>query len=524
LLGKANRRAVTVREWWDVGVDPAWNVLGAAPFKSAPPLPSPSAAEPILTALVARRSAGHAWRPLGGEWKRFRQRAGQDEVQDHLAGKGWLSPFLPIGAWPYCVLDVDIHNAIQYAHYDATYASLRRLFPKSLVFTSSATGGCHFYVRLPPATSYPDAALWLAEFLLQHRLLFHTQTPGRFATAHGTVATRLVDVPMHPPRLPFGLGSSLRGHPDDSARAVAQFAQWLASTDYTDFTNAQAVSQARGRNKFRWPERAAWVRTYMHELELEALGARASKPLPATDPWHAYLPRLSPSLAALVTRGCVAFGTRTGIMVRLADALAELVDPVTARTLLRYWVENRRHNSEDIHSSLQDVLEFGDRCVDDAFEGRGLPEQVWQHADGAIRTVYANITAGHMPLKLTEEECKRAAFHLLRLFYQVGRGQTFIAGEQFGLALEYKNIGGLPVRRPNQGRVDDVRTAMERINLIKMGRGPDYRLNRAAEFELKSPFWPPAGSWWGHGVPALVLVGPSIFSMFLNEQAPKRRQ
>jgi hypothetical protein len=490
LLGKANRRAVTVREWWDVGVDPAWNVLGSAPLQSAPALPSPSAAEPILTALVARRSAGHAWRPIGGEWKRVRSRAGQDEVRDHLAGKGWLSPFLPIGDWPYCVLDVDIHNAIQYAHYDATFSVLRRLFPKSLVFTSSASGGCHFYVRLPPGVAYADAALWLAEYVLSHGLLFHTSTPGRFATAHGTVATRIVEVPVHPPRLPFGLGSSLRGHPEPT-QAVAHFGQWLASTDCADFNRAQNfVAQGR-RQKRRWPERAAWVRAFMHELELEALGPKTRKPLPPTDPWHPYLPKLSRSLAVLATRGCLAFGTRTGSMVRLADALTELVDPVAAKALLRYWIENRPHSSEDIHSAMDDVLTFGDRCIDEAFAGLGLPEEVWKRAEQKIRTVYANVATGHSPISLTETECGRAAFYVMGLFYQAGRGQIPIAAEQFGLALRDDDIGGLPVRRPNQSRVAEVRTAMTSINLIKMVRSPVPVARVAGEYELEPPFWPP---------------------------------
>jgi len=270
-----------------------------------------------------------------------------------------------------------------------------------------------------------------------------------------------------------------------------RFAQWLTSTDYADFTNAQGAVKGLSQNKARWPERAAWARTYMHELELEALGAMKPVGLPPADPWQPYLPRLAPSLRILVTRGCLAFGTRTGVMVRLADALAELVDPVAAKKLLRYWVENRNHNSEDIHAALQDVLEFADRCVDDAFEGRGLPEAVWKKAGAAIHSIYLNIAAGHTPLTLTEVECRRAAFYLLGLFYQVGRGHTFIAAEQFGLALEYKNVGGLPVRRPNQSRVADVRSAMTRINLLKMVGAPRYLSQMAGEYELKPPFWPP---------------------------------
>lgn len=489
-LGGRDRPSVIVREFWDVGVDPVWRALGSA--QPSPPAKPLQAAATVLREIVKGRCSGHAWRLFGREWRRVAEPPPDELFDLHVAGHGWLAPFRPVGPWPYCVLDVDLHNALQYARHDDVAKKLTELFPKSLFFTSSVGRGLHVYIRLPENTAYADAAVWLAEFLLVHGLLVEGQSTGPYATTRGAVATRLVEVPPHPPRLPFGLGSRLRGHPDP-AKALASFERWLSATDYSDFEHAREdIEKKRKKRAARWPERAAWVTSYVSELELEALKLpRSTKKLPESDPWERLLPRLAPSVAVLATNGCIAFGTRTTTMMRLANALAELVEPDEARSLLRYWVEERVHNSEDIQTAREHVLEFGDRLIADAFADRGIPTSVWDAAENNIRQMYRDV-ATHLALE--EEECLRAAFHILRLFYSQRTGYTFIGAEQFGLALERDDVGGLPVQRPNRNRVDDVRGALVRAGLIRCVREPRYLEHRAGEYELKSPYWPPPPS------------------------------
>lgn len=494
LIGGQLRPFVVVQEEHEVGIAPPWSALGM-PRRSPSSWRLYPAARALLVSLIAGTCTGHAWRPLGGEWRRSYLAPSADLVDTHLEGRGWLSPYRPVGFWHYCVVDVDLHNAVQYAQYNKTCATLKKLFPKSLFFTSSPTGGAHIYVRLPVETTYADAAVWLTEFLQMRDLLFAGAAPGPSATVKGTVASRLVEVPLHPPRLPFGLGSMLRGSPDP-AKAVARFERWLEARDSSDFDAARAaVAGQKKTATTRWPERARWARVYVHERELEALGSRNKKKrLPLGDPWQPYLARLAPSVAVLATNGCLAFGTRTGTMTRLADALTEMVEPSQARALLRYWVEHRDHHSEDIHVAKDEVLGFADRLIDEVYEGQGIPTRTWALAEAVVKKVYADIAAGiAAPLGLTEEECRRAAFYILELFYMAGRGNIIISAEQFGLALQHDNIGGLPVRRPNQARAKGVGAAMRRLFLMQT-RVPSHLDEKAGEYELISPFWPPPSS------------------------------
>ena len=76
---------------------------------------------------------------------------------------------------------------------------------------------------------------------------------------------------------------------------------------------------------------------------------------------------------------------RRDLETRLADALAEMVEPTQARALLRYWVEHRDHHSEDIHVAKDEVLAFADRLIDDAFEGLGVPTRIWSLAAADVK-------------------------------------------------------------------------------------------------------------------------------------------
>jgi hypothetical protein len=490
LLGEALRAAVVVRDPSEVGVAPAWRVLRPRRLPAFSPTAFPSALG-VLQELVHRHCRGHAWRPLGGTWRRSFSPPTAKLVEDHVAGRGWLSPFLPTGNWRYCVLDVDLHNAIQYAAYDDTVAKLRKLFPTSLYFRSSPTGGLHIYVLLPDGVQYADAAVTLAEFLLMNDLLFKKVGRGANATVVGAVATRLVEVPLHPPRLPFGLGSVLEGEPDPLL-AVQRFELWLLAGSTSDFDAVRtAVMTRQGGARRRWPGRSRWANLYMHDLELKALGLPAKRELVPSDPWAGHIGRLSPTLAALATNGSLAFGLRTATMMRLADALPDLTNPAGGRALLRAWVELRDHHSEDIHIAKHEVLEYADRLVDEVFADRGIPNVVWAAADEKIHGRYAS---PFPPAGLTLGECRRAAFCILELFYRRRCGALPIAAERFGLALENNNIGRLPVRRPQKSRVGLVRQALTSLGILCQTRAPNRARHRAGEYQLMGPYWPPPPS------------------------------
>ena len=498
-LGGKDREVVIVRDASEVGEGPEWSVLGSLRRKTLKAKYSSIAGLPeLLWQTVESRCTGHAWRPRDGEWERVRGAAPFDRFEDHVQGVGWLSPFRPIRFWEYCVLDVDLHNAIQDREHEATVRKLKKLFKTSLFFTSSASGGLHVYVRLPPKTRYADAVVWLAEYLMLHSLLIHKSSPRRFAADTGPVATRIVEVPLHPPRLPFGFGSELDGFPDP-AKAVARFERWLKAEDFTDFTAARThVETHRGSTRGRWPWRAEWVRTYVNDLELEALAVPKPKALTPTDPWLPYVPRLARNAATLVTHGCLAFGTRTAVMDRIADALVQLVEPDEARVLLRYWVEHREHNSEDIHIAKRRVLDHADDLVKKKFAGRGVPTAVWVAVEAEIRQKYSAGVVHHDGL--AENECLRAAFYILRLFYGDGRARRRrwqplassrrpLSSEVFGRALEHKDVGGLPVRRPNRDRVKHVHAALLHVGLIVQVADPDFVEGLAREFELNDLYW-----------------------------------
>ncbi len=111
-------------------MDASWQVLGPPTVGPHPYNSYGTAAAALLGSLVDGRTLGHAWRDLDGSWRRVpgaRPTGGQ--VAAHVAGAGWLSPFQPVRAWPYVVLDVDLHHAAQVAEFDATMQPAPRVVP-----------------------------------------------------------------------------------------------------------------------------------------------------------------------------------------------------------------------------------------------------------------------------------------------------------------------------------------------------------------------------------------------------------
>ncbi|UQA57483.1 hypothetical protein [Polyangium aurulentum] len=490
-LGRARVPAVVISSLEDIGTDPAWEVLGPPTAGPLHHITYGPAAEALLWRVIHGRTHGHAFRELDGPWQRFPgRRPARGDVEAHVAGGGWLSPFQPVGTWPYVVLDVDLHHAAQGATFDATLAQLRQLFPGSKFYRSSDSGGVHVFVKLPDGTTYAEGAVTMAEYLAKKSLLIG-RVPSR-SEGKGDIFFRRIEVPAHPPRLPFGRGSAWLDGP--AANAVADYEHWLQNDAARDYLHAKQETEKTGIRvvKGRWTERAAWVRTYIHNLELAAFPAGGAKSLMPPDPWAPLLPKLAPVVQDLVLRGCPAYGTRTAVMQRLADALAELVEPPVARELLRYWVNHRDHRSEDIELDREAVIAAVDEFVDAAFAEQGfVPEAVWAIAERRIDAFY---NASTVPLLLTRDQCRRATFNVLRLFYRRSRCVIPIAGERFGLALKEERAGDLPKRRPFRNQVARARKTLMTLGLLREVTPADRHRHRAAEYELLPPYWPPPTS------------------------------
>jgi hypothetical protein len=488
-LGSARVPAVVVSCMEDIGMHASWQVLRPSTIGPLQHNPYGTAAEALLWGLIHGRSYGHAWRDLDGPWRRFPgRRPARHDVAAHVAGAGWLSPFQPVRAWPYVVLDIDLHHAAQGAEFDATINRLRALFPSSKFYRSSDSGGVHVFVKLPDSTTYAEGAVTMAEYLAKKKLLIG-RVPSR-RPGGGDIFYRRVELPAHPPRLPFGRGSAWLDGP--SMNAVSDFDNWLNNAPASDYLQAKQETEKAGARivKGRWTERAAWVRTYIHNLEFVAFPKRRAAPVSLPDPWGPLLPKLAPVVRDLVRTGCPAYGTRTAVMQRLADALAELVEPPVARELLRHWVDHRDHKSEDIELDREAVLAAVDEFVDDAFADQGfVPEAVWAIAEKNIDAFY-NANAAPPP-SLTRNQCRRATFNVMRLFYRRKRGVLPIAGERFGLALKEERAGDLPKRRPFKDYVAKVRGALFRLGFLIEATPANRHRHRAAEYELLPPYWPP---------------------------------
>lgn len=495
-MGLARTPVVVVRDPSDVGADPAWKKILGLPSKSAVQPAAHAGAEALLWPLVNGTCDGSAWRPRDGEWRRKpATKPSFSDVESHVRGKGWLAPLRPTGFWPYCVIDVDVHNAIQLAEVERVRHELLRHFASSFFFQSSASGGFHIYVKLPPETSYAEGALWLAEFLAGKNLLITRIRPTHDASAGGAVATRLAEVPLHPPRLPFGLESVLL-HPR-SKHPVKEFDDWLRSASPLDYETACTGVRRAGGPRVRdgrWPERAAWAQTYMADLEFGNVLVGVPRPLPASDPWSKYLSRCAPSLRRIIAEGCPAYGTRTGIMYRLAKALAELAEPDEARDLLRCWVEQRHHYSEEIETAPSDVLTFAEGILADEYKKRGgLPESVWAHAEQLIQIYYSPQLGPWIRAAATlpRDEFRRAVFHVIRLFYLQRQRVIVIVGEQFGIAVANTKVGSLPTRRPNKSKVRELSRALGDASIVTLKGAANFLSGQGATYELQPPLWPP---------------------------------
>jgi len=159
-----------------------------------------------LFKLLGTHSGHRILRKGRSNWRTVKNRSlTRDQVLAHLQGPQHYSPYHPRGFWDFVVIDVDRHNSIQVSLLEDTLGKVRELFPNSIEVISSSTGGRHFYVKLPAGTLYEEAALVLQAYFAHEKLVW------RDVGGRQQVRAQLIEVPVDPTRLPFGIGSRFPG-------------------------------------------------------------------------------------------------------------------------------------------------------------------------------------------------------------------------------------------------------------------------------------------------------------------------
>lgn len=348
---------------------------------------------------------------------------------------------MPTGAWKYVVVDIDHHNAIQAEALDDTVAQVKSLLPNSLVIQSSSGGGRHIYVRLPPETEYAHAAIWLRAFFSLHGLLFVDKALRRDGK---TVVVRAaaIEVPDQPVRLPFGHGSFIVGSSKSIPQQVVEFVSFLNSPNWSDYDAAK--NYVMGELKLKPNESPQKRMKFRQLIEERSVAGLRPKQLDATDPWASIIPRLktvhrlerNAALEVIATSGVPAMGTRTVWMNRLIDVLFDLVEPDEVKRLMKWWLYEREHQSEDIEVNITVV----DRAIVQAVEAKknkigGVPKASWDQVEAqvssALRTVKGVPRQTRSGTALNDADVKRTAFFFLRGFIERGVSERSIPERDF---------------------------------------------------------------------------------------------
>lgn len=391
----------------------------------------------LLGVLGEHRSRGR--RDLGAQgWRRYKNwPLTITAVRAHLSQKVWLAPFHPRGPWPFVVIDIDRHNALQEVEFHATLRAARREFPDAFVVQSSASKGVHVYVRLPPEVEYEQAALIVRAFLTLKGLRFTGKNNNR-------VASELTEVPEQPVRLPFGLDSHVPGSPKSLEAQLRDFIAFAKKkpNSASSFIAAKKAVYAKLKLRGAWKhEHREKIREWL--LLKEAGGGKAA-PLPATDPWAPIiktLPRkmFPKALRRIAVTGIPAYGTRT----RWTMALAEHVELDAAETLMLHWLRSRDHVSEDVESDMAATEAQTSKIVRDAYKKVGVPVRAWEAAKKDIGTYFHALRSPHFgrhatarrlkdPSAFTVTDLYDTAFAILRKFYERGSSTRRINSREFG--------------------------------------------------------------------------------------------
>lgn len=407
-----------------------------------------AARAPELIGILGKHDGHRTKRGASADWRTLRHPISAALLQEHLKGRLWVAPHGTAGAWPYVVLDVDRHNAVQEQAFDATLQKLKRHFPSSLFIQSSSSGGVHVYVRLPKGTYYRTAARWMRAYLTVRGL--------RWAKIRGPngkfIQAELVEVPPQPPRLPFGMGSSIMGSNKPLTQQLDESLGFITSKAPRDYTRAKnhAVTKLRGEGlefEGRWtPARRRRLDAWITHEELGLTDRTAPAKLPAGDPWlAATLNDLPQHLRHVALTGISAYGTRVRWTHALVEALIDRVPEDEVRALMAHWLRSRAHASEDVTADLDSVFQETAAIITGIYRRtRGVPERFWKAIEEALRRFWRALHRPPSPLlpplhlqrvraphRFTFDDLRRTAFFIARDFYAEGHQERAIFAEEF---------------------------------------------------------------------------------------------
>jgi hypothetical protein len=386
---------------------------------------------PLLYAALGEHH-GHARRALAAaNWKRRKARGLKvADIKAHLTGEVFVAPFHPRGEWPFVVIDVDRHNALQEKHFSDTRRRVTRVFPHALEITSSASKGAHYYVRLPPGVTYEVGALFVKVRLAMAGLQWLDDGPAR---------AELCEVPEQPVRLPFGLGSAIPGSTELLQKQLQKFLRFVRTGSTVDYVAAKQLVATelslRGPTSI---EHRKKLRRFLLDDELRKVRPVA---LPDDDPWVPLMRFLSASLQKVVSGGVPTFGTRTRWTIALAKALSNLVGPDDASALIVHWLRKRTHRSEDITMNPDAAEEQTLRVLRDVYKNAGVPVRFWLLVMNALNSFFKARRERNMfwlpiaeRLNLPDQirgEVRQTAFLILRKFYEKQTARRYIGRREF---------------------------------------------------------------------------------------------
>lgn len=409
-------------------------------------------------------------------------------VERHLSGDLLAGAFHPQGAWQYVVVDVDRHNALQAESFDETMAALQQEFPNGIVVQSSASGGCHIYLRLPDGITYEEAALLVRFYLAQRNLLWlDSQGPRPLRTLR-------VEVPTEPPRLPFGIGSSFVNDVRPIDVQVADFCGQLASASSADFDKVRAaVHLALGAVLAgRWS--VVKVRRLKRKLAMAEVEDLAPPAFDPNDLFALVAPRLPQYLQKVLAHGIPAYGTRTRWVTEVAAQLGSVLAPREAADAIEHWLRKPGHVSADIETELERVITEARLMSERAARAQGIPIRIWARVDRLVHQVHADI---HDPVRrraiearrnrdftlskpLSLEALRKPAFRILWLFYN-GRGRR---------PVRWRSISHREFGRFSSGALaHDVEVALTDGGWLTMIGGPAVGLH-SRRYRLEDCAWP----------------------------------